>query len=285
MPTSGVEEAAFYDALNIAGEIAVEGVAMQTGRMSRGVFAAAMIVLGIVGLGKVNFTSIWAPVPQAGMPALAYLCAIVALTSGVGLLLKNTAAFASRVLFVFLLLWLVLFRLPAIVPAPTFGNFWPGVTTAVMLASAWVLYTWFGADWDRQHFSFVTGEKGLRIARVLFGLSLIFFGFAHFYDIPDTVVLIPGWLPWHLFWAYFTGSAFIVAGVAVLTGVCARLAAALAASQIGMFTLMIWVPKVLAGSRETFVWSETIVSSVLTACAWVMADSYRSEGWLSARRR
>jgi uncharacterized membrane protein YphA (DoxX/SURF4 family) len=258
---------------------------MRTARVSGGVFAAAMVVLGVVGLVKVNFTSIWTPVPIAGMPALAYLCAVVSLMSGMGLFWQRTAASASRMLFAFLLLWLVLFRLPAIVLAPTFVNFWPGVTTAVMLASAWVLYTWFGADWDRQYFSFVTGEKGLRIARVLFGLSLIFFGFAHFYDIPDTVVLIPGWLPWHLFWAYFTGSAFIVAGIAVLTGVCARLAAALAAFQIGMFTLMIWVPKVAAGSKETFVWSETIVSTVLTACACVLAESYRSEAWLSARRR
>src|SRR5262250_3514079 len=257
---------------------------MRIASVSHVVFAAIMIAIGMVGLIKGDFTPVWDPITQ-GSHALAYLCYFVSLTTGIGLLWQRTAAAAARVLFASLLLWLLLLRVPNIILSPTFGVFWPGFETAEMVAGSWVLYTWFAADWDRQRLGFATGKKGLRIARVLYGAALIFFGFAHFFDLKDTVSLVPSWLPWHVAWAYFTGFTFVAAGVAVLLGVYARLAAALSALQMGMFTLLVWVPIVAAGSKDTFQWSETVVSASLTAGAWVVADSYRHMPWLTVRKR
>src|SRR5271156_4745579 len=223
---------------------------MRIASVGHAIFAATMIALGILGLIKGDFTVIWQPVPD-GLPArvvLIYLCAIISLACGIGLLLQRAAAPAARVLTAYLLLWLLLLRVPGIFRASNVDSWWAAAQVAVMLAAAWVLYVWFATDWDKQHFGFAIGDKGLRIARVLYGLALIPFGVAHFMYLQHTAELVPSWLPWHLAWARFTGSAFIVAGVAILIGVSARLAASLSAFQIGMFLLLGWVP--LLGPRS-----------------------------------
>jgi uncharacterized membrane protein len=251
-------------------------------------FAAAMIWLGALGLSKGDFVQVWQPVPKwvPAREALVYLCAFISLASGIGLLWQRTAAVAARVIFASLMVWLLAFRLPNFffqTPLVLVG--WTFGSTAVMAAAAWVLYIWFAGDRDRQRLGLFTDDRGLRIARALYGLSLIPFGLAHIMYLDATTVLIPHWLPWHVGWAYFTGAAFIAAGLAVTVGVCARLAAALSTLQMGLFGLIVWVPRVLAGTVNDFQWGEFVVTCALTAGAWVVTDSYRGMPWLAVGKR
>ncbi|HEV7165690.1 MAG TPA: DoxX family membrane protein [Gammaproteobacteria bacterium] len=261
---------------------------MRIASVGHAVFAAVMIAVGILGLVRGEFIGVWDGVPN-NLPAremLPYLCAGVALISGLGLFWQRTAALAARVLFVYLLLWLLLFKGRYIVLQPNVEvSYESSGETAVIVAAAWVLYSWFAADWDRRWLGFMVGDKGVRYARVLLGLALIAFGFSHFAYLENTASLVPGWLPGHVFWAYFFGSTYLAAGVAMLIGVYARLAAVLTAVQIAMFTLLIWVPIVAVRHVSADNWGEFAVSCALTAGAWVVADSYRGMPWLAVNKR
>ena len=259
---------------------------MRIASAGHGVFALTMIGVGILGLIKGDFTSVWQPASRVvpASHALVYLCAFISVACGVALLWERAATFAARVLLAYLLLWLLVFGVPGLVHGITVDVYWSLSKTGVLVAAAWVLYAWFAADWDRQRVSFATGDNGLRIARAIYGVAIIPFGIAHFQYLKHTAAMVPGWLPAHVAWADFTGAAFIAAGIAILTGICAQLAAALSALQMGMFLLLVWVPAMATRSLSRFEWGEVLVTWVLTAAGWVVADSYRGMPWLPLQK-
>lgn len=250
------------------------------------VFAILMIACGLVGFVEGKFAPIWAPVAQA-TPArelLIFLCAFVALTGGVGLLLKAAAPIAARGLFVYLALWMLLFKAPFIFRAPLEEvSYQSNGENAVWVAAAWVLAIWFSSEADKQRLGFVLGDMGLRLARILYGLALVAFGFSHFFYVNMTTPLVPAYLPFHDAWASITGGAYLAAGVAIITGLLARLAALLVLVQIALITVLVWAPMVAAGNIDAGHWQETVVSCVIAAGAWVMFDSYRDAPWFSLR--
>lgn len=251
---------------------------MRIASMGHAVFALTMIGVGIAGWVCGDFMQMWQPVPKSwpAREALIYLCAAIGLGCGAGLLWRRAAAFAARVLFFYLLAWMLLTKARFIVLAPlTEGSYQSCGENAVIVAAAWALYVQFASDWDRRHLRFFSGTAGLRAARVLFALALIAFGLSHFVYAHLTTPLVPSWLPWHAGWACFTGATYLAAGLAVIVGVCARLASVLAAWQMGLFTVLVWTPLLLAGTLSAAQGGEFLVSWVLTTAAWVTADSYR----------
>src|SRR5262245_58240751 len=107
---------------------------------SRIAFAAALIGLGVLGLIYGNAASIWNPIPQGlpGRSAVIDLCAVIELATGTGLLFRPTVLPASRVLVPFLLLWLVLLKVPGLLLEPRFAVRWEQFgETAAILAGAW----------------------------------------------------------------------------------------------------------------------------------------------------
>src|SRR5215510_8513733 len=122
---------------------------MRIASVGHAVFAVTMIALGIFGLIKGDFTPTWTGVPKSvpAREALAYLCAFVSLVTGIGLLWRRTAVVAARVLLIYLLVWLLLFRVLYIFAAPMATSaWWAFGETAVMVAAAWILYVRFAGE-------------------------------------------------------------------------------------------------------------------------------------------
>ncbi len=261
---------------------------MRIASVGHAVFAAVLVAIGIAFLVYGDFGGIWDVLPKGfpGRAELIYLCATVSLVCGAGLLWRYTAVIAARALLIYLLLWMLAFRGHDIVLAPTVEVVYQNWgQNAVIVAGAWVLYAWFATDWDRRWLGFATGHRGVLIARVFYGLAMLAFGLSHFFYLDLTAPLIPGWLPWHVAWAYFFGATYLAAGVAVLAGVYARLAAALSVVQMGMFTLLVWVPIVATGHASAGQWNEFVASLALTFGGWIVADSYRGVAWFGVGRR
>lgn len=238
--------------------------------------AASRVVFALVLIGLVNgtFGPGWDPVP-ASMPVsqmFAYFSDLVYIGCGVGMLLRPTADFAARVLFVCLLLWLLLLRLPWLAIDPQVGTWWPASSTSVILGAAWTIYASPATEWDRTRVGFIVGGTGIRIARTLFGIGLIPLGLAHFIYLEATAPLVPAWMGRPVFWSYFTGAAFIAAGLAIIFGILPRFAAALVALQIGLLTVMVWLPRIFEGVMTAFQWNEFFVSILLTTCAAIVAQ-------------
>jgi|HubBroStandDraft_6_1064221.scaffolds.fasta_scaffold61933_3 uncharacterized membrane protein len=225
-------------------------------RFGQWALAMGMIGFGILTVSTGDFVAPWEAVP-AWVPArtlLAYVCAGVMIVTGVGLLISRTAPAAARLLLGYLVLWLLLLKTPALFLAPQAEVNWLGWgEIAIMVAGAMAV--------DARY----NGGPGRRIARYLFGIALPPIGLSHFVYMKESSGMVPGWLPYHSAWVGLTGASHIAAGLGVLFGVYARLAAILEASMITIFTLLVWVP----GLPHT--WAPVLVSLAIGNGAWAVA--------------
>src|SRR5262245_8959669 len=177
--------------------------------------------MGVIGIVGVGFAPIWRPVPESApaREALSYLCDLVALGCGAGLLMKRTSAQAALALFVWLAAWALVFKGPFVVRAPLVEGSYQSIgENMVLIAAAWILYV----DLTSRQ-TFPAGEKWLRAAYVIYGLALIAFGLSHFFYLELTAPLVPKWLPGPAFWAYATGTIYTLCGLGLVVGLAPRL--------------------------------------------------------------
>jgi uncharacterized membrane protein len=238
-------------------------------------FAIGMIGLGILALFYGDFALVWQPVAPwvPGRTVLAYASGLIMLFGGVGLLSRTTAAWSARILFPYLIIWLLL-KVPALLVAPQIEAVWLGFgEIAVLLAGGWVLFATLAGLPEGSPLKFATGENGIHIARILFAASLIPIGLSHLVYVKETAALVPSWLPYRVGWAYLTGAGQIACGLGVLFSIFPRVAARTEAAMIGLFTLLVWCPAILAAPRTRLPWTAFFISWAIASAAWVVAQN------------
>jgi uncharacterized membrane protein YphA (DoxX/SURF4 family) len=93
-------------------------------------------------------------------------------------------------------------------------------------------------------------DKLILFGPLFYAAPLAAFGTEHFTLTEDIASIVPAWIPWHEFWAYFVGACFIAAALSVVTRIQARLAASLLALNFFLFVVLMDVPAWLQNPRD-----------------------------------
>ena len=114
---------------------------------------------------------------------------------------------------------------------------WSYSVFAVVLAIG-LCVMFLRGDWQRARGL----EKLILLGPLFYAAPLAAFGTEHFTLTKIIASLVPAWIPWHLFWAYFVGACFIAAALSLVTGIQARLAASLLGLTFFLFVVLMDAP-------------------------------------------
>lgn len=235
------------------------------------VYGLGVIALALVSLAFGDFDP-GQPVPKTfpDRTVLAYAAATFILVSGVMLMWRRSKAWGASALTLYyaLIVVIVMDGRVALAHYNSYGTY-SDIAEQFALAAGGLIVFAESAAMDA-----VLAARLARLGQAAFGICAVLFGGAHFFYMNLTAPLVPTWLPpSQTFWAYATGVAHIAAGVAILTGVQARLAAILLTVMYASFTPLVHVPLLLSDTSSHFNWSENALNLALTGVSWVVADS------------
>jgi uncharacterized membrane protein YphA (DoxX/SURF4 family) len=277
-----------------AGLPTICGLSLEVGNLNMRIsgFGHALFGIAVAGLALLslvygNFAPILDPFP-ALLPwseVWAYGLGAILLAASAGLFFARTALVSATIIGVYELVWAVARVLPVLLKPLVIGS-WYGFSEALgPLLGAWILYAVLRRQYDASAVAVMTGDRALHVARALFGMACVVYGAAHFAYATFTATMVPAWLPGRTGLAYLTGVGHAAAGFGLLVGVLPRLAATLEAIMMSLFGVLVWLPSFFAQPAPEWApsmqiqWSETFVTFLLAASAWIVAASLRSTPW------
>jgi uncharacterized membrane protein len=260
---------------------------MRISGFGRALFGISVAGLALLCLVYGNFAPLVEPFPAwVPWPSIwAYGSGAILLAAGAGLFLGRTASSSAVVIGIYGAALGVARARPVFLKPLIVGS-WYGVAEAMgPLLAAWILYSLLRREHGAPAVAAMTGERALRVARVLFGGACMVYGAAHFAYAAYTAKMVPAWLPGKMELVYLTGACHAAAGLGLLFGVLPRLAATLEATMLSLFGVLVWLPSFFAhpvpdwASPAQVQWSETFLNFLLAASAWIVAASLRGSPW------
>ncbi len=246
--------------------------------LGRILFAIAMIFFGLQFV--IFAAGLTGPVPgppwTQGSVVTAWLVAVGFLVAGVCLATGALARMVSLLVGVaFVLFGLIKFG-PALVAKLHDPGPWTVLFELLALGG--------GAFVITANFPHVIGEMRMlgRLGRWLIAISLVVFAVQHFMYAGFVATLIPAWIPGRLFWAYFTGAAFVAAALSFVSGKMIGLAGSLLGVMFLIWVLILHLPRVAAtprsGDEVTSLFIALAMSGVGFALASGRADRFGGFG-------
>lgn len=127
--------------------------------------------------------------------------------------------------------------IPFNIPADVFWPYCAGVAVLIF-----ALPRIFTQDLPRAHGL----DKILSFGPLFYALPMAAFGAQHFTEARFVARMVPAWIPWHLFWTYFVGTALIAAALSIVTRQQAWLSASLLALLLFLFVVSMHIPTLLS---------------------------------------
>ena len=237
----------------------------------RRVYSLGLIVLGLASLAFREFDP-GQPVPVnfPARTALAYAAGTVIVIAAAAIQWRRTAAWGAATLTAYYAFFVVFLMNGRLLPAhyAEYGTYENIAMQLAIAAGGLIVYA------TTANMDVALAARLTRLGQLAFGVCTLVWGGAHFVYMNMTAPLVPKWLPpTQEFWGYATGIAFIVAGIAILTGIQARLAAILLTAMLASFALLVHEPILFADHSTHWNWSESALNLALTGVAWIVADS------------
>jgi uncharacterized membrane protein len=228
----------------------------------------AAILMGMVGIRFGQLAGVWQPTPDfaAHWRAFPYAIAAGFLIGGLAVQWRRSQAFGGCLLAALFALFAIMW-VKRILLLPFVFATWGGTAEELSMALAGLIVA-VGVKWTTRE------GRILEIARILFGICAIAFGFNHFFALKEASAFVPAWIPPNQeFWAVATGAADVAAGVAIISAIWATLAARLLTLMFAGFGALIWARVLVASPSDHGAWAANAVNLALIGAVWVLADA------------